>query len=108
MFLNFQRLKTFISKQLVASHRLSDGEDAVDAAQVGGEKPLGGDLPAAPGRGAEYDLAAPGDPGGEGEHQHRREERGIAARDVEPHAADGYGTLHAPHASFAGKSGRSY
>ena len=36
--------------------------------------------------------------GGEGEHQHRREERGIAARDVEPHAADGYGTLHAPHA----------
>ena len=78
--------------------RPADGEDAVDAAQVGGEKHLGGDLPAAPGRGAEYDLAAPGDPGGEGEHQHRREERGIAARDVEPHAADGYGTLHAPHA----------
>ena len=66
--------------------------------QVGSEKYLGGDLPAASGRGAEHDLAAPGDPGGQGEHQHRREERGVAARDVEPHAADGYGTLHAPHA----------
>ena len=43
-------------------------------------------------------TSAARDAGRDGEHQHRREERGLAARDVEPHAADRQGPLHAAYA----------
>jgi len=75
--------------------RASHGEYAVHAAKVGGVKYLRGDGPFARGRRAEDHLSASGDPCRDGEHQHRGEERRLAARNVQPHAADRHGTLHA-------------
>ena len=78
--------------------RPAEGEDAVHAAEVGRIENFGCDPPVAAARRAEYHLAASGDPGRQGEHQHRREERGFAAGDIQPRAADRHGALYAPYA----------
>jgi len=78
--------------------RPADGEDTVDAAQIGGIEDFGGYRAVGARGGAEDDLPAAGDAGRDGQHQHRGEERRLAARDVKAHAADRHGALHAPDA----------
>ena len=90
-----------LGNRLCAESHRADGlnaaslENLADASHAGCHQDSGVDVTLTVGWGAEHNLAASGNLGRGGQHQHGREEGGRTTGDIESDALDGYALLPA-------------